>query len=182
LTDRNKSIATRWKKTAECQRRFGYRKMIMRRFILPDGREIDYDLLELGEIVCILALTASENVVIAKQFRPGPEQVLLDLPGGMCEAGECPSAAAAREMVEETGYTTDQLIYLCSTQISAYSVGIRHHFVATNCRLTQAQCLDENEFIEAIEIPLGPFIDCLRRGLIVDVATAYLGLDHLGLI
>ncbi len=55
--------------------------------------------------VNIIALTPDQDVVMVRQFRHGPREVTLEIPGGMVDAGEDPGAAALRELLEETGYS-----------------------------------------------------------------------------
>jgi len=64
----------------------------------------------------------------------------------------------------------------------AYSNLLGYNFVATNCKKTQEQKLDENEFIEVVEMPLEKFKEHLRSGELTDIKTGYLGLDFLGLL
>ena len=155
--------------------------MLKRAFEAPDSRVIEFDIKDEGTPVCVLPLTKEGCVVLAKQFRPGPEKVLLELPGGGMEPDESPIEAATRELREETGYT-GELHCVGTSFVSAYSTGVRHNFVAINCSRTHEQQNDENEFIEAIEMPLEEFKRHLRSGELTDVTTGYLGLVHLGLL
>src|SRR5438477_12047388 len=97
-------MITDWKRLKEEFFRFGYRRLVKRTYKLPDGRTTDFDVVDGGRVVCILALTGTNQVVLAKQYRPGPEIVLLELPGGGADEDEEPLEAARREVLEETGY------------------------------------------------------------------------------
>uniref|UniRef100_UPI00053ACF85 NUDIX domain-containing protein n=1 Tax=Kitasatospora sp. MBT63 TaxID=1444768 RepID=UPI00053ACF85 len=73
-------------------------------FELPDGAREEFYLKRERPAAAVLALTADRRVVLARQYRPGPARVLYELPGGIVEPGERAAEAAARELLEETGY------------------------------------------------------------------------------
>ena len=100
---------------------------------------------------------------------------------GGVDAGETPEEAAKREFLEETGYTV-YFQFVGTSLGDAYSTLIRHNFVATNCYRKQEQNLENNEFIEVVEMPLADFKDHLRGGQLTDITTGYLGLDYLKLL
>jgi len=60
--------------------------------------------LKARDYVCIVAMTAEDEIVLVKQFRPAVEDYTLELPSGYVEKGEGPVQAAIRELSEETGY------------------------------------------------------------------------------
>src|SRR5690348_1051753 len=66
-------------------------------FKLPDGSESDFYLKVEGPAACMLALTPENDVILVRQYRPGPRKVLLELPGGYVDPDESPEHAAARE-------------------------------------------------------------------------------------
>lgn len=172
---------TAWKKVSEKELTIGHRRVMLRRYLMPDGREQEYDLLHVGDIVCVFPLTADNKVILAKQYRPGPDCLMLELPGGFCEAGEAISLAAHRELLEETGYS-GRLSHVSSCSLSAYVIGQRHVFVARDCIKVGEQKLDENEFIEVVEMPVEDFKQILRAGELTDIASGFICLDHLGLV
>jgi ADP-ribose pyrophosphatase len=148
---------------------------------LPNGQKKDFEIKKEGEIVCVLPITKNKTVILAKQFRPGPEKVFLELPGGCAETDESPQEAIERELLEETGYA-GKVNFLCSIPVGGYSAGRRHVFVATECERTCEQKLDDSEFVEVVEMSLEDFRDHLRAGQLTDVHVGYLGLDYLKLL
>jgi ADP-ribose diphosphatase len=54
--------------------------------------------------VNIVALTTRDELVMVRQYRHGEGRVTLEIPGGLVDPGEHPATAAARELLEETGY------------------------------------------------------------------------------
>lgn len=170
-----------WEKLKETQEKIGYRKVLHKTFRLPNGKVQDFTIKDERAAVCILALTKNNEVIIAKQFRPGPEKMLMELPGGALDPGEEPLASAERELLEETGYAGN-MKFIGTTLDCAYSNMRRYNYVATECEVIQAQNLDESEFIEVELISLKDFLALLRSGEMSDVETGYLALDFLGLI
>lgn len=59
--------------------------------------------------VNVVPRTADGHVVMVRQFRHGSRSVTLEIPGGMVDPGEAPEEAAARELLEETGYRPARL-------------------------------------------------------------------------
>jgi 8-oxo-dGTP pyrophosphatase MutT (NUDIX family) len=68
------------------------------------GKSHDFYVMHLADGVQVLALTPADELVLLRQFRAGSRRDSLEMPGGLIEAGEDPALAAARELLEETGY------------------------------------------------------------------------------
>jgi 8-oxo-dGTP pyrophosphatase MutT (NUDIX family) len=74
------------------------------------GQGHDFYVLEAGDWVNIIPLTADEQVVLIRQYRHGVEDMTLEIPGGMVDAEDpSPLHAARREMQEETGYDSHEV-------------------------------------------------------------------------
>jgi len=72
------------------------------------GRPDDpYYAVETLDYVTVVALTAGQELVLVRQFRPVVEALCLELPAGHVEPGETTEQSARRELFEETGYTAD---------------------------------------------------------------------------
>lgn len=170
-----------WKKIKEEPFKAGFRKLIKKTFELPNGKIGEFDIKHEGPAACVLALTKNNQVLLVKQYRPGIEKVLYEMPGGIVEKGEKPKNAIKRELLEETGYTGN--VKLVGTSFDcAYSTMIRYNFIATNCKKIKEQQLDDKEFAEVIEMPLRKFRKHLQSGELTDVESGYLGLDFLKLL
>jgi ADP-ribose pyrophosphatase len=150
-------------------------------FELPNGEQQDFYIKREGPAAAILALTSDNEVILVRHYRPGPQQILLELPGGYVDPDEDPAVSAARELKEETGYE-GKLELVTSSLDDAYSTMQRFCFVATACRkVTEAQ-QTPTETVEVVLMPLEKFRLHLRSGQLTDIEVGYLGLDHLGLL
>lgn len=150
-------------------------------FRLPDGKESDYYIKKEGPASCVLALTQDNQVILAKQYRPGPKSILLELPGGYVDPNEDPKVTIARELLEETGYQ-GEVEFVTTCLDDAYSTMVRHCFVAKNCKKAAEPNLEKTEFIEITLLPLSEFRRLLQSGQMTDVEVGYLCLDHLSLL
>jgi ADP-ribose pyrophosphatase len=158
------------------------RKMDKVVFRLPNGNESDFYLVgQNTRFVCVLALTSDNQVVLAKQFRPGPHKILLELPGGAVDKNETPLEAIKRELLEECGYVGDFEL-VTESVVDAYSETVRSHFIAKNCHKVQEIKNDDTEFTEVELMSLSEFRQHLHSGQLTDVATGYLGLDYLKML
>jgi ADP-ribose pyrophosphatase len=102
-----------------------YRKIEDVLFELPDGRWEWYALKKEGTVVGVLALTTDQQVILARQFRPGPNQVVDELPGGGIVRNETALEAATRELREETGFIPKDIVSLGTILDCAYSTIVR---------------------------------------------------------
>ena len=84
----------------------GWRTVIEKTFVRNDGKIVTAETNDPEgiEAAAIIAITPEKRVVIARQFRVGPEKIFDDLPGGAVDKGETPEQAVIRELAEETAY------------------------------------------------------------------------------
>lgn len=170
-----------WKKIKEEPYKAGRYRMVKTTFVLPGGEEAIYDLRDQGITASVVGLTQENKVVLVKIFRPGPEKVLAEIPGGFVDEGEDPQKAAERELLEETGYS-GELELAGSTIDDAYSNLVRYVYVARNCQKVKEPEREFDEFMEVVEVSLEEFRDHLRSGQLTDAELGYLALDYLKLL
>lgn len=159
----------------------GYRAVLGRRYVLPSGIEREIEIKLEGPTAVVLALTPEDDVLLVREFRPGVEEVLRELPGGLVDEGEEPLEAARRELLEETGYA-GELEYAGGMVDCAYSTRIRHTLVARGCVRIQEPTPEEGESPELEIVSLAEFRKHLRSGRLTDIGPGYLALDHMGLL
>jgi ADP-ribose pyrophosphatase len=154
---------------------------------LPDGRVAGpYRVLDYPDWVNALALTRDGQVVLVRQFRPGPKKVTLELPGGAVEPAEQSLVAAMRrELEEETGYGGGEITYLASLSPNSASHTNRiHSFLAKDVERIGDLRPDDTEFLEVVLMPLEELIRVARRGELdqaMHFATLFLALAELDL-
>ena len=115
------------------------------------GKEHTFYVIESGDWVNIIPRTPEGQLVFIKQYRHGTAEVTLEVPGGMVDDGETVAEAARREMGEETGYDTEQIVYLGGVAPNpALQNNVCHSYLALNARPDGAQRLDDAEDIEVV--------------------------------
>jgi ADP-ribose pyrophosphatase len=160
----------------------GWLRVVRRSYAMPDGTTTDWELLGAFESVSVLALTPDEQIVMVRQFRPGPDAFVLNLPGGLVDAGETPQAAAARELAEETGYVAGSVEVVAAFHPMAHGGWVKHVAIARDCTLTGTQQLDEVEDCLPVLMTPPAVHAAARSGALVGTDAVYLALDHAGLL
>lgn len=91
------------------------------------GRDHEFFGIGAPDWVNIIPLAEDGRVVMVRQFRHGAEVLTLETPGGMVDPGETPAAAAARELIEETGYRAAEVVALGGVNPNPALFGNRLH-------------------------------------------------------
>lgn len=169
-----------WTRLGELDGPAGFLKVRGRRYRYPDGREDVWDILVGGATVAIVAVTEDERVVLARQYRPGPGKVLLELPGGNADDDEQVEVAAARELLEETGYEAASLEVVMRTFLASYASHRRHAVLARGCRKVAEPDLGDGEYVETVWMPVGEFVQHVLGGQLTDTDIAFAGLTAAG--
>ncbi|HEY0079385.1 MAG TPA: NUDIX hydrolase [Pyrinomonadaceae bacterium] len=152
-----------------------------------DASEHPFYVLEAPDWVNIIPVTKDEQVVLIEQYRHGTEELTLEAPGGMVDEGESAHEAAARELLEETGYASDELILLGRTRPNpAIQNNWIYSFLARGAEFRQTPAFDSTEHVAVRLVPLESIPRLVARGEIthslVVVSFHWLSLYEDGLI
>jgi ADP-ribose pyrophosphatase len=104
--------------------------------------------LECPDWVNIIAVTPEKNVILVHQYRFGTRTITTEIPSGLVDPGETHAMTAQRELLEETGYASEEWKYLGAVQPNpAFQNNLCHHWFAQNVRKIQEPSLDAGEDI-----------------------------------
>lgn len=154
---------------------------------LPNGKILDdYYVWLQGDIALVVPITKNHELVLVQQYKYAVDDVVIEYPAGFVDKHEQPDQAARRELLEETGYSSDSLSSLAVlTESPTKVIGGTHVFLARNAHRTAMQQLDTNEDIEILVKPWGEVLKMVTEGKIwatPSVAATFLALKKLGYI
>src|SRR5262245_1032057 len=142
------------------------------------GDEHDFYAIEASDWVNVVAITPDERVVMVRQYRHGAGRLTLETPGGLVDPGETPAAAAARELLEETGYAADEIVPLGAVNPNPALFSNRlHGFLARGARSVRDVRNDSTEETHVELVPLAALREEVRAGRVdhaLVIAVAYL--------
>lgn len=124
-----------------------------------DGTTSTFEAIKRIDSNSILAI-ADNKIIITKEEQPG-KGIYIDIPGGRVERGEDGMAAAKRELLEETGYMSEDFqewLIEDSARMSKLEWST-FYYVARNCKKVQEQSLDAGEKIELQWIPFEELLE-----------------------
>ena len=113
-----------------------------------NGKVFERLVLESVDWVNVVALDANGRSLMIRQYRFGVGYTTLETPGGMVDPGEDSKTAAARELLEETGFASDNWSYLGAVEPNpAFHNHLCHHWLAQDVYRAQTQDLGDGESI-----------------------------------
>lgn len=141
---------------------------------IEPGKRLQYSVSIWNDIVYIVALTPEKNIVLVRQYKHGPQAIMLDAPAGYIDKGEDPLVAAKRELREETGYTSDkwQKVGFFHQNTAKERGNNIHVFLAQEATQSKPQDLDETENIEVLIMPFKEALKQIKEGKISSTGSA----------
>ena len=152
------------------------------KYRFPDGSEFEpYYSYSRRDYVVIVASDEDGNYLCVRQFRQGIKEVTTEFPAGGIErrdgreyrtgehgrdiSSEDALEAAKRELLEETGYESDEWRHLLTVPSNAtIADNYAHLFVARNCRKVAELSLDNTEFLRVIKLSASEIEELIAGG------------------
>jgi len=135
--------------------------------VLFDGSTAIYEKLKGKDVVSVIPVTVDGKIIITHQQQPGSKEYITTA-GGRVEEGEDPLDAIKRELLEETGYQSDQYELWLAFQPSPRIEQAIYVFIAKNCTKIAAQDLDAGEKVKLQFVTFDEFTNVVLSDLYSD--------------
>jgi len=138
---------------------------------LENGKTAIRDVLHHNGGVCVIPVTDDNEIFLVKQLRYPFRLVTVEVPAGKLEKGEDHAECGRRELLEETGCTCSEYIYLGEMlPTPAYNTEITYMYLARGLSFDK-QSLDEDEFLDVERMPLAEAVEKVMDGTFTDGKT-----------
>lgn len=143
--------------------------------LLPNGNTSTREIIKHPGAVAVIAITEDDKLVVVEQYRKAFEKAIIEIPAGKLEKDEDPAVCARRELEEETGYGCKDLEHITSFYTSpGFADELVHIYLAKGLyKKEDAAGLDEDEFVNLMEISLEEALDLMKEQKILDAKTMY---------
>lgn len=137
---------------------------------LPNGKTATREIVRHPGAAAVLAII-DDRMLVVEQYRKPMEKFQVEIPAGKLDPGEDPMAAAARELVEETGYSAGKLRPLSAFYTSpGFADEKLYVYIAEE--LTKGDSApDEDEFLNVEAITLEQALQYIKEERISDAKT-----------
>lgn len=121
--------------------------------------------------VVVVPVLGNGNLLLERQFRYPLGRVFIELPAGKIDAGEPPLETGRRELLEETGYSAQEWVYLgLQHPCIGYSNEVIHIYLARGLSSGEHN-RDEDEALQLFEASLEQCLKMIQAGELTDGKT-----------
>lgn len=157
---------------------------------LHDGRITHRQIVTKADGAIAIPITSRGTLIMVIQHRVGlldslvhPDCQVYEFPAGHIEFGEQPLIAAQRELLEETGYSSQQWLYAGYTAtVPGYVTELGYRFLCTNAEPTQESSPGQFEDVRTVELSPEEVADLIAQRSIISqssISSALFAFAHL---
>lgn len=137
----------------------------------PNGETIRRDMILHPGAVVILPIVDRDHVCLLRNYRFVIDETLWEVPAGTLEPGEPIAEAAARELLEETGYQAKRWHYLGYLYASPGVLDEKLHLYVAEELVAGPAKPEADEQLEPVTVPWADALQMALSGQIKDAKT-----------
>ena len=137
------------------------------------GAVVNVQAIHFPDWVVVLPITGDQTVIMIHQYRHGNEKICLELPGGLVDRDDdSPKTTAQRELLEETGFRSKQIVKIGETYPQPAVLSNRCSFyLANDVEQVGEMSLETGEDISLVHIPINAIPSKIKQREIDNAMT-----------
>ncbi len=145
--------------------------LVVDKIRFENGKEALREVAVHASAAAVVPVTPEGKIILVRQYRYAVEEDTLEIPAGLLEKGEDPVEGAMRELEEETGYKPKHMEHLFRFYSSpGFTTETLDCYLCDQME-PSVQHLDEDEFIDLVEMTPEEAFRLIGEGKIMDGKT-----------
>ncbi len=138
---------------------------------LPHGKHAVLETIRHPGAAAVLPFLPDGRVVLIRQYRHAAGGFIVEVPAGKLDPGEQPERCARREVEEETGWRTGELVPLGSILTTPGFTDEVIWLYEAHALVRGRQALEADEVLDTLEVPFEEAVGMVRCGAITDAKS-----------